>query len=76
MPGKEGLVHVSELADSFVENVESVVKVGDQIDVKVIEIDQQGRINLSKKQANSEGPPVVAKRGENSKTFNKKKSWD
>ncbi len=76
MPGKEGLVHVSELADSFVENVESVVKVGDQIDVKVIEIDQQGRINLSKKQASSEGPPVVAKRGENSKTFNKKKSWD
>ncbi len=51
MPGKEGLVHVSELASKFVKNVEDVVKVGDEITVKVIEIDQQGRINLSKKQA-------------------------
>ncbi len=76
LPGKEGLVHVSELSNSFVDHVESVVKVGDQIEVKVIEIDAQGRINLSKKQASSEGPPVVTKRGENSKTFNKKKPWD
>ena len=60
------------------ENVESAVKVGDEIMVKVIEIDQQGRINLSKKQSANEGPPVVSKRdrGENSKTFNKKKSWN
>src|SRR3990167_7565285 len=65
LPGKEGLVHVSELSDTFVENVESVVKVGDEILVKVIEIDQQGRINLSKKQSNSDAPPVVNKRGEN-----------
>ncbi len=50
-PGKEGLVHVSELADSFVKNVEEVVKVGDEIKVKVIGIDELGRINLSKKQA-------------------------
>ena len=75
LPGKEGLVHISELSDSRVDNVESVVKIGDQIDVKVIEIDAQGRINLSKKQSTSEGPPVVSKRSENSKTFNKKKSW-
>ncbi len=78
LPGKEGLVHVSELSDTFVENVESVVKVGDEIMVKVIEIDSQGRINLSKKQSNSDAPPVVAKRseprrGENGKTFNQKK---
>lgn len=51
MPGKEGLVHVSELANKFVKNVEDVVKVGDDITVKVTEIDQQGRVNLSKKQA-------------------------
>jgi polyribonucleotide nucleotidyltransferase len=49
-PGKDGLVHVSELADHFVKNVEDVVKVGDEIKVKVIGIDELGRINLSKKQ--------------------------
>ncbi len=53
-PGKEGLVHVSELADTFVKNVEEVVKVGDEIKVKVIGIDELGRINLSKKQASPE----------------------
>ncbi len=54
-PGKEGLVHVSELADTFVKDVESVVKIGDVIKVKVIGIDELGRINLSKKQASREG---------------------
>ncbi len=49
-PGKDGLVHVSELADNFVKNVEDIVKVGDEIKVKVIGIDELGRINLSKKQ--------------------------
>lgn len=51
LPGKEGLIHVSELATSFVKNVEDVVKIGDEVMVKVIEIDDQGRVNLSKKQA-------------------------
>ncbi|MCU0666827.1 MAG: polyribonucleotide nucleotidyltransferase [Candidatus Omnitrophica bacterium] len=50
-PKKEGLVHVSELSDRFVKNVEEVVKLGDEIKVKVIGIDEMGRINLSKKQA-------------------------
>jgi len=50
-PGKEGLVHVSELADRFVKSVEEVVKLGDEIKVKVIGIDELGRVNLSKKQA-------------------------
>lgn len=49
LPGKEGLVHVSELAHNFVSKPEEVVKVGDKIKVKVIEIDPLGRINLSKK---------------------------
>ncbi|MBI2094487.1 MAG: S1 RNA-binding domain-containing protein, partial [Candidatus Omnitrophica bacterium] len=49
LPGKEGLVHVSELADKYVNKVEEVVKLGDEFRVKVIEIDEQGRINLSKK---------------------------
>ena len=50
-PRKEGLVHISELSDHFVKNVEEVVKLGDEFNVKVIGIDELGRINLSKKQA-------------------------
>ena len=53
-PNKEGLVHISELADHFVKGVEEVVKLGDEIKVKVIGIDELGRINLSKKQVPSE----------------------
>jgi polyribonucleotide nucleotidyltransferase len=50
-PGKEGLVHVSELSDTFVKDVASVVKVGDEFKVKVINVDELGRVNLSKKRA-------------------------
>ena len=49
LPGKEGLVHISQLAPGRVEKVEDVVKIGDEIMVKVVEIDSQGRINLSRK---------------------------
>ena len=49
LPGKEGLVHISELSDHRVAKVEDVVKVGDVITVKVIEIDHLGRVNLSRK---------------------------
>jgi len=55
LPGKEGLVHISELADKFVKKVEDEVKVGDEFPVKVIEIDELGRVNLSKKQAHQDG---------------------
>ncbi len=51
MPGKDGLVHISQLADHRVEKVEDVVKLGDKIKVKLVEIDSQGRLNLSKKAA-------------------------
>jgi len=47
--GKDGLVHISELALERVGKVEDVVKIGDVITVKVIEIDKQGRVNLSRK---------------------------
>ena len=50
-PGKEGLVHISRLDMKRVERVEDVVNVGDEIVVKVIEIDEQGRINLSRRDA-------------------------
>ncbi len=49
VPGKDGLVHISKLAKERVNRVEDVVNVGDEIMVKVMEIDQQGRINLSRK---------------------------
>ena len=49
LPGKEGLVHISQLAPTRIEKVEDAVKVGDEIMVKVMEIDSQGRINLSRK---------------------------
>jgi len=51
LPGKEGLVHISKLDKKRVEKVEDVVSVGDEILVKVTEIDKQGRINLSRKDA-------------------------
>ncbi|WP_243137506.1 polyribonucleotide nucleotidyltransferase [Heliorestis convoluta] len=50
LPGKEGLVHISQLANERVGKVEDVVKIGDEITVKVIEIDKQGRVNLSRKE--------------------------
>ena len=49
LPGKEGLCHISQLAKRRVEKVEDVVHIGDMLDVKVTEIDRQGRVNLSHK---------------------------
>ena len=51
LPGKDGLVHISELESFRVNKVEDVVKLGDIISVKVISVDEQGKISLSKKQA-------------------------
>ncbi len=53
-PGKDGLVHISKLDKNRVEKVEDVVSVGDEIVVKVTDIDNQGRINLSRKDALAE----------------------
>ena len=47
--GKEGLLHISKISKERIKNIEDVLKVGDVVKVKVIEIDDQGRINLSKK---------------------------
>jgi polyribonucleotide nucleotidyltransferase len=60
MPGKEGLIRMNQLADHFVEKAEDVVKEGQDLEVKVLEVDQQGRINLSRKAVThpgSEGAP-------------------
>ena len=54
LPGKEGLVHISQLAPERVAKVEDVVNIGDPIVVKVVEVDSQGRINLTKKGVSAE----------------------
>ena len=51
IPGHDGLVHISELSDGYIEKVEDVVKVGQEIMIKVIGIDDQKRVKLSRKAA-------------------------
>lgn len=63
LPGKEGLVHISHLDRFRVDKTESVVNVGDQIMVKVLDIDDKGRINLSRKEALPQDPAEPAVRG-------------
>ncbi len=62
-PGKEGLVHISDLDFTRVEKVEDVVNIGDEVVVKVTEIDDQGRLNLSRRAAIAEieGRPLPPK---------------
>ena len=49
LPGKDGLCHISELSDQYVSSVADVCKVGDELEVKVIAIDDQDRVKLSRK---------------------------
>jgi len=58
IPGKDGLCHISELADDYVSSVADVCKVGDEMPVKVILIDEQDRVKLSRKQALREMKPA------------------
>jgi polyribonucleotide nucleotidyltransferase len=51
MPGREGLVHVSEVSNEYVKNVSEVLKEGQQVKVKLVGFDDQGRVRLSIKQA-------------------------
>jgi polyribonucleotide nucleotidyltransferase len=63
LPGKEGLCHVSELSEQYIKDIKDVVKLGDEFLVKLIQIDEQGRLNLSRKQAlNPEEKPIVSER--------------
>ncbi|PIR66693.1 MAG: polyribonucleotide nucleotidyltransferase [Parcubacteria group bacterium CG10_big_fil_rev_8_21_14_0_10_36_14] len=65
LPGKDGMVHVSELAPFRVEKVEDVIKLGDEIPVIVTEIDDQGRVNLSLKKAREKlGEPQAEQKPE------------
>lgn len=55
LAGKDGLVHISEMAEGHIDRVEDVVNVGDKVKVRVIEIDNLGRINLSMREAGGDG---------------------
>ncbi|HKC19047.1 MAG TPA: polyribonucleotide nucleotidyltransferase [Candidatus Dormibacteraeota bacterium] len=65
LPGQDGLVHISKLTDHRVERVEEVVNIGDEIMVKAVEVDSQGRLNLSRQAAieelQSKGEPIEEK---------------
>jgi polyribonucleotide nucleotidyltransferase len=54
LPGKDGLCHISELSDGYVSSVADVCKVGDEMDVKVIAVDEQDRVKLSRRAAMQE----------------------
>jgi polyribonucleotide nucleotidyltransferase len=64
LPGKEGLVRMNQLADHYVEKAEDVVKEGEVLEVKVLEVDAQGLINLSRKAVTHPGSENVPNRGE------------
>ena len=77
LPGKEGLCHISKLSRSRVKNVSDVLSVGQEVDVKLTEIDRMGRLNLSyiDAQPNSESEEETPKEttdGESKKDENKK----
>jgi polyribonucleotide nucleotidyltransferase len=60
LPGKEGMIHISQLSEARVEKVEDVVNVGDQVTVRVREIDNRGRINLTLRGVPQSDAPVPA----------------
>ena len=59
MPGKDGLVHVSQISHQRIEDVSQVLSVGQIVDVKVLEIDRQGRIRLSMKEVEDTATETV-----------------
>jgi polyribonucleotide nucleotidyltransferase len=54
LPGKDGLVHISQISDEHVDKVSDKLSEGDVVKVKVLEIDRQGRVRLSMKEADKE----------------------
>ncbi|GHB63629.1 polyribonucleotide nucleotidyltransferase [Psychrosphaera saromensis] len=59
LPGKDGLVHISQISNERVENVTDVLSEGQEVAVKVLEIDRQGRVRLSMKEATEENAPAA-----------------
>ena len=63
-PGKDGLCHISELSDGFVKNVTDVVKMGETVEVKVIAVDDQNRVKLSRRAVLAENAEAAGENGE------------
>ena len=61
LPDVEGMVHISEIRDERVEKIEDVLKEGDEVDVRVIEIDDKGRVNLTMKHLDEPFDPTKVK---------------
>jgi polyribonucleotide nucleotidyltransferase len=72
MPGKEGLVHISQLSNQHVDKVEDEVSVGDEITVMLVEVDRMGRINLSKRAVGAEEGSDDGNRQSNEGSFNRR----
>tara|TARA_B100001123_G_scaffold184517_1_gene211136 strand:+ start:2649 stop:4889 length:2241 start_codon:yes stop_codon:yes gene_type:complete len=72
MPGKEGLVHISQLSDKHVDRVEDEVSVGDEITVMLVEVDRMGRINLSRRAVYAEEGSDDGNRQSNEGSFNRR----
>ena len=71
LPGKEGMVHISELAEYRVDKVEDIVEIGDEITVKVTEIDSQGRVNLSRRAVFDNSASAPGSRTRNPQNFDR-----
>jgi polyribonucleotide nucleotidyltransferase len=70
-PGKEGLVHISQISKEHVKNIDAILKIGQMIDVKLIEVDFQGRLNFTMLLDEE-----IKKRNVSTKNFNDKKDRD
>jgi polyribonucleotide nucleotidyltransferase len=60
LPGKDGLIHISEISDRRVERVEDVLKVGEIVSAKCVGVDEKGRIKMSRKALLGKGAPAKA----------------
>ena len=76
LPGKEGLVRISEISNDRVNRIEDVVKVGDKVSVKIAEVDRQGRVNLSMRAVNEDGNGFEERQRAERARFNDREGGD
>jgi polyribonucleotide nucleotidyltransferase len=76
LPGKEGLVRISEISNDRVNRIEDVVKVGDKVTVKIAEVDRQGRVNLSMRAVNEDGNGFEERQRAERARFNDREGGD
>ena len=75
LPGKDGLCHISELSDGYVNSVADVCKVGDAMQVKVIAIDDQDRVKLSRKAVHARAGRAATAMRPRSNSSQRRRSW-